>query len=85
MAAWVLVGSHSGPHTVEWRRRGGEVVVLVVRLVSTLLRVTAHDDHCEHQTQLLLVLHFYHQFVRVRSRRQGGVRQVVVCLGIVYL
>lgn len=67
MAAWILVGSHSAPHTMEWRRRAGEVVVLVVKLVSTLLQVTAHDDHCEHQAQLLLVLHFYHQFVRVRT------------------
>lgn len=66
MAAWTLTGSHGGPHTIDWRRRAGEVVVLVMRLVTTLLRITTHDDCFEHQLQLLLVLHFYHQFVRVR-------------------
>ncbi|MPC30106.1 hypothetical protein E2C01_023363 [Portunus trituberculatus] len=65
MAAWTLIGSHSGAHTLEWRRRGSEVVGVVTRLVATLLRITTHDDHLEHQLQLLLVLHLYHQFVRV--------------------
>lgn len=83
MAAWILVASHGSPHTVEWRRRGGEVVVLALRLASTLLHVTAHDDQCEHQAQLLLVLHFYHQFVRVRSRIQG--RIIIKCLENLYL
>ena len=66
LAAWSLIGSHVGPHTMEWRRRAGEVVVVVMRLMTALLRITTHDDRLEHQLQLLLVLHFYHQFVRVR-------------------
>lgn len=65
MAAWTLIGSHRGAHTVEWRRRASEVVVVMTRLVATLLRITTHDDHLEHQLQVLLVLHFYHQLVRV--------------------
>ncbi|XP_063881049.1 uncharacterized protein LOC135111554 isoform X2 [Scylla paramamosain] len=65
MAAWALIGSRSEAHTLEWKRRANEVVMVMTKLMATLLRITTHDDHLEHQLQVLLVLHFYHQFVRV--------------------